>query len=76
MYKPWIFRDKQGVHLVNRKIKLHTLTPKDLECIVLAKRMNIKNFALSFTNSLDDIKNSKIYYPFKIEFIKLKLQKL
>ena len=39
---PGYLETNKGVHLVNRKIKLHTLTPKDLECIVLAKRMNIK----------------------------------
>ena len=35
------------------------LTDKDLSAIELSKKHNIKNFALSFTNSIDDIKNLK-----------------
>ena len=68
---PGYLETNKGVHLVNRKIKLHTLTPKDLECIVLAKRMNIKNFALSFTNSLDDIKKFKNLLPIQNRIYKI-----
>ena len=35
------------------------LTDKDLSAIELSKKHNINNFALSFTNSIDDIKNFK-----------------
>lgn len=44
----------KGVHF-NRKIRLDFLTKKDLECIKLAKTFGINKFALSFTNSLQDV---------------------
>jgi pyruvate kinase len=47
--------NSQGVHLVNRKIKLDFITQKDREAIKISKRLKIKNFALSFTNSYSDI---------------------
>ena len=47
--------NSQGVHLVNRKIKLDFITSKDREAIKISKRLKIKNFALSFTNSHEDI---------------------
>ena len=51
----------KGVHLSNRKIKLSYLTQKDLEAIKVGKKFNIKNYALSFTNSVNDvIKFSKL----------------
>ena len=40
---------------VNRKIKLNYLTEKDLEAIKIGKKLKIKNYALSFTNSVKDI---------------------
>ena len=54
--------NNKGVHLVNRKIKLNYLTAKDLEAIKIGKNLKIKNYALSFTNSVKD--ENKI---FKIE---------
>ena len=61
--------NNKGVYVANKKIKLNYLTPKDLEAIKIAKQLKIKNFALSFTNSLNDIvkfshllpKSRKIY---------------
>jgi len=51
----------KGVHLSNRKVKLNYLTEKDLEAIKVGKKYNIKNYALSFTNSVSDvIKFSKL----------------
>ena len=50
-----ILENNKGIHLTNRKIKLNFLTDKDLEGIKLAKKMKIKNFALSFINSSKDI---------------------
>ncbi len=47
--------NNKGVHLVNRKIKLNYLTTKDLEAIKIGKKLKIKNYALSFTNSVRDI---------------------
>ena len=46
----------KGVHLKNRKIKINYITPKDLEAITIAKKYNIKHFALSFTNTVHDVK--------------------
>jgi len=45
----------KGVHIENRKIKLKTLTEKDLEAIKIGKKNKINNFALSFTNTADDV---------------------
>ena len=47
--------NNKGVHIENRKIKLDYLTKKDIEAIKIAIKLRINNFALSFTNSADDI---------------------
>tara|TARA_B100000029_G_C17596006_1_gene964153 strand:+ start:2525 stop:3490 length:966 start_codon:yes stop_codon:yes gene_type:complete len=47
--------NNKGVHVENRNIKLRYLTNKDFAAIKIAKNYNVKNFALSFTNSLEDI---------------------
>ena len=47
--------NNKGVHLENRKIKIDFLTPKDLKAILIGKKYKIRNFALSFTNSVNDI---------------------
>ena len=67
--------NNKGVHLKNRRINLSYVTKKDLKAIEIAKKYNIKNFALSFTNSNSDlikfcelIPNEKKY--FKIETLK------
>lgn len=70
-----LLENNKGVHIENRKIKLDFLTDKDLQAIKVAKKLGVKNYALSFTNSLSDIlkfksilkKENKI---FKIETIK------
>ena len=64
--------NNKGVALLNRKIKLSYLTNKDLKAIHIAKKFKIKNFALSFTNSHNDIKKFNKLLPntrkiFKIE---------
>ncbi len=46
----------KGIHLENRKIKLKCLTEKDVEAVETGKMHNINNFALSFTNTLKDVK--------------------
>lgn len=56
---PGFFEKNKGVHIINRKIEIGTLTRKDINCIEIAKKLKIKNFALSFTNSLLDIKKFK-----------------
>jgi len=63
----------KGIHLENRRIKLKCLTEKDVEAIKIGKMHNIKNFALSFTNTLRDVKyfneltSNKANNIFKIE---------
>ena len=47
--------NNKGVHIENRKIKIDYLTKKDLEAINIGKKYKIKNYALSFTNSIGDI---------------------
>ena len=72
---PGILDNNKGVHLINRKINLNYLTKKDKLAIEIAIKNKIKNFALSFTNSRNDIdrfcellpKEKKI---FKIETVK------
>ena len=48
-------QNNQGVHVDNRKIKLNFLTKKDFKAIEIGKKFNINYFALSFTNSAQDI---------------------
>ena len=64
--------NNKGVHLVNRKISLEYLTKKDFKAIEIAKKLKIKNFALSFTNTSEDIKKFNSILPncrniFKLE---------
>ena len=47
--------NNKGVHIENRKVKLNYLTNKDFEAIKIGKKFKIKNYALSFTNSVEDI---------------------
>lgn len=44
----------KGVHFQNQ-IKLEPFTTKDIECIKIARRHNIKYFAMSFVNSAQDV---------------------
>ena len=52
-----LLENNRGVHLNNRFMKLKYITKKDLAAIKIAKSFKIKNFALSFTNSVEDMKN-------------------
>jgi pyruvate kinase len=54
--KSGLLEANKGVHLKNRKIKINYITSKDILAINIAKKLKIKNFALSFTNSVDDVK--------------------
>ena len=49
------FENNKGVNVSNREINLGFLTQKDLKAIKIGKNKNIKNYALSFTNTLEDI---------------------
>ena len=72
---PGLFETNKGVHVINRKIKLDPLTPKDLRCIDISKKRNIENYALSFTNSVSDIKLFKDLLKDKNTIFKLETQK-
>ena len=54
--KTGLLESNKGVHIKNRKIKMNYITNKDMKAIIVAKKFKIKNFALSFTNSAEDIK--------------------
>ena len=41
---------------INREINLEPITKKDFEAFQIGKRMGITNYALSFTNSANDVK--------------------
>tara|TARA_X000000950_G_C13921154_1_gene663441 strand:- start:16135 stop:17088 length:954 start_codon:yes stop_codon:yes gene_type:complete len=69
---PGKLENNKGVHLVNRKISINYLTEKDFEAIEIGKKLKIKFFALSFTNSVNDIEKFNKILPkynkiFKIE---------
>ena len=51
-----LLEKNKGVHIQNRSVKLNFLTEKDFKAIEISKKLRIKNFALSFTNSVNDIK--------------------
>ncbi len=69
--KSGLLENNKGVHLINRNILLNFVTKKDEEAIKIAKKMNIKYFALSFTNSpMDIIKFNKLLKN-KIKIFKL-----
>lgn len=70
-----LFENNKGVHLINRKIQLNFLTNKDLEAIEIAKKLKIKNFALSFTNSIKDIKNFEEILPTQKKIYKIETKK-
>ena len=54
---PGKLENNKGVHIENRKIKLDYLTAKDRQAIEVGKKFKIKYYALSFSNSVTDIKN-------------------
>ena len=55
-----VLENNKGVHVINNsKIKIDYLTKKDLAAIEIGKKYKIKNFALSFTNTPEDIKKFK-----------------
>lgn len=46
----------KGVHF-NKNIKISGITNKDVEGIAIARKLNVKNFALSFANNKKDVLN-------------------
>ena len=53
--KGGMLENNKGIHLINRNIKLNFITEKDKIAINIAKKMNINHYALSFTNTHEDI---------------------
>ena len=66
-----ILENNKGVHIKNRKIKLNYLTDKDFKAIKIAKKNNIRHFALSFTNNIKDISKFKKLLKNKIKIYKI-----
>ena len=48
-------KNNKGVHIQNRKLKISYLTNKDFGAISIGKEFKINHYALSFTDSIDDI---------------------
>jgi len=64
-----LIEDNKGVHVLNTDIKLQPLTAKDIQSIKIAKKFNIKNFALSFANDLNSINTIRKYINKKDKLI-------
>ena len=64
----------KGVHLSNRNINLNFLTDKDLEAIKIGKENKIKNYALSFTNTANDIIKFSKLLPTEKKIYKIETQ--
>jgi pyruvate kinase len=67
--------NNKGINISNRSITLNYLTKKDIEAIKIAKEFNIKNYALSFTNSIKDIKRFNKLLPNTNNIFKLESKK-
>ena len=65
----------KGVHLSNRNINLSFLTSKDFAAIKLGKKYKIKNYALSFTNTCNDILKFSKLLPFENKIYKIETNK-
>ena len=65
------FENNKGVHLVNRKINLNFLTQKDFKAIELGKKLKVNFYALSFTNTPQDVKNFNKLLPHKNKIFKI-----
>ena len=63
--------NNKGVHLENRKLKLNFLTDKDFRSIKIAEKLKIKHFALSFTNSHEDVIKFNKLLKNKVKIFKL-----
>ncbi len=64
-----LIENNKGVHIINREVSLKPLTEKDIQAIKIAKQFKIKNFALSFANNLNSIKEIRKYISKKDNLI-------
>ena len=69
-----LLESNKGVHVHNRKIKINFLTKKDFKAIEVAKKNNVKHFALSFTNNCDDIKKFNLLLPNEKKYFKIETE--
>ena len=69
--KPGLLEKDKGVHVKNRRIKMNYLTEKDIQAIKIARENKIKNFALSFTNTPEDVKKFNTLLDNKVKIFKL-----
>ena len=67
--------NNKGVHVENRKIQLNYLTEKDYEAIKIGEKYKIKYYALSFTNSTEDIMNFNNMLKGKVKIFKIETLK-
>ena len=67
--------NNKGVHLLKRKIKLNYLTDKDIKAIEVGKKLKINYYALSFTNTLQDVFNFNKMLKNKFKIFKIETSK-
>ncbi len=67
--------NNKGVHLLKRKIKLNYLTDKDIKAIEVGKKLKINYYALSFTNTLQDVINFNKMLKNKFKIFKIETSK-
>lgn len=70
-----ILENNKGIHVENRNIKINFLTDKDKKAIKIGKKLNIKNYALSFTNTVTDLINFQNLLPHSTKIFKIETEK-
>jgi len=70
-----ILENNKGVHVENRDIKIDFLTDKDKKSIEIGKELNIRNYALSFTNTLSDLRSFQKLLPKSNKIFKIESEK-
>ena len=66
-----MLENNKGVHLINRNISLDPLTFKDKSSLQIGLQNDIRNFALSFTNTPEDVELFSKQLPSKNKIFKL-----
>ena len=70
-----VLENNKGIHVENREIKINYLTNKDKKSIQLGKELGIQNYALSFTNTLQDLKKFQTLLPNQNKIFKIESKK-
>lgn len=70
-----ILENNKGVHIENRNVKINFITNKDKVSIKIGKELKINNYALSFTNTLSDLKNFQKILPKSNKIFKIESEK-